>query len=177
MLDTANKARLESVSAPHASLWLDMKPTRNPHNILDPITYQTAMKLHLGVPLALHNEKCKYCNHSLDTLGHHALTCKKGGYVNTRHNTIRNTILGFTRQARITAYKEKGSHGSDRTRPADILMNPFGDLRSPQAVDVTIVSPLTIENLKSGAGNKGGMKGAVARAEEKKITLNSPARD
>ena len=175
MLDTANKARLESVSAPHASLWLDMKPTRNPHNILDPITYQTAMKLHLGVPLALPNEKCKYCNHSLDTLGHHALTCKKGGYVNTRHNTIRNTILGFTRQARITAYKEKGSHGSDRTRPADILMNPFGDLRSPQAVDVTIVSPLTIENLNSGAGNKGGMKGAVARAEEKKITLNTPA--
>ena len=112
MLDTANKARLESVSAPHASLWLDMKPTRNPHNLLDPITYQTAMKLHLGVPLALPNEKCKYCNHPLDTLGHHALTCKKGGYVNTRHNTIRNTILAFTRQARITAYKEKGSHGS-----------------------------------------------------------------
>jgi len=54
-------------------------------------------------------------------------------------------------------------------------MNPVGDLRSPQAVDVTIVSPLTIENLNSGAGNKGGMKGAVARAEEKKITLNTPA--
>jgi hypothetical protein len=51
--------------------------------------------------------------------------------VNTRRNTIRNTILGFTRQARITAYKEKGSHGSDRTRPADILMKPFGDFRSP----------------------------------------------
>jgi hypothetical protein len=54
-------------------------------------------------------------------------------------------------------------------------MNPFGDLRSPQAVDVTIVSLLTIENLNSGAGNKGDMKGAVARAEEKKITLNTPA--
>jgi hypothetical protein len=51
-------------------------------------------------------------------------------------------------------------------------MNPFGDLRSPQAVDVTIVSPLSIENLNSGARNKGG---AVARAEEKKKTLNSPA--
>jgi hypothetical protein len=76
MLDIANKARLESVSAQHASLWLDMKPTRNPLNILDPITYQTAMKLHLGVTLALPNEKCKYCNHLLDTLGHHALTCK-----------------------------------------------------------------------------------------------------
>jgi hypothetical protein len=55
MLDTANKARLESVSAQHASLWLDMKPTRNPHNILDPITYQIATKLHLAVPLALLN--------------------------------------------------------------------------------------------------------------------------
>ncbi len=56
MLDIANKARLESMSAQHASLWLDMKPTHNPHNIVDPITYQTAMKLHLGVPLALPNE-------------------------------------------------------------------------------------------------------------------------
>jgi hypothetical protein len=126
------------------------------------------------VPLALPYEKCKYCNHPLDTLGRHALTCKKGGYINTRHNAIRNTILAFTRQARITAYKEKGSHGSDRTRPADILMQPFGDLRSPQAIYVTIVSPLTIENLNSGAGNKGGMKGAATRAEEKKITLNAP---
>jgi hypothetical protein len=53
-------------------------------------------------------------------------------------------------------------------------MNPFGDLRSPQAVHVTIVSQL-IENLNSGAGNKGGMKGAVARAEENIITLNTPA--
>ncbi len=84
-------------------------------------------------------------------------------------NTICNTILGLTRQVRITAYKEKGSHGSGRIYPVDILMNPFGDL---QAVDVTIVSPLTIENLNSEAGNKRGMKGAVARAEEKKITLN-----
>jgi hypothetical protein len=50
ILDTANKARLESVSAQHALLWLDMKPTRNPHNTLDPITYQIAMKLRLGVP-------------------------------------------------------------------------------------------------------------------------------
>jgi hypothetical protein len=54
-------------------------------------------------------------------------------------------------------------------------MKPFGDLRSPQAVDVTIVSPLSIENLNSGARNKGGMKGAVARAEEKKIVLNTRA--
>jgi hypothetical protein len=37
------------------------------------------------------------------------------------------------------------------------------------------MSPLIIENLNSEAGNKGGMKGAVARAEEKKITLNTPA--
>ncbi len=101
MLDTAKKARLESVSAPHASLWLDMKSTRNPHNLLDPITYQTAMKLHLGVPLALPNENV---NTVIIHLIHHALTCKKGGYVNSRHNTICNTILDFTRQARITAY-------------------------------------------------------------------------
>jgi hypothetical protein len=115
----------------------------------------------------------------------HALTLKKGGYVNTRHNTIRNTILGFTRQARITAHKEKGSHGSDRTPtgPADVqasftaaARNPFGDLRSPQAVDVTIVSSLTIENLKSGAGNKGGMKvaGPPVGGTEENNCLNTP---
>jgi hypothetical protein len=31
----------------------------------------------------------------------HALTCEKGSYANTGLNTVRNTILVFTRQARI----------------------------------------------------------------------------
>jgi hypothetical protein len=55
-------------------------------------------------------------NYQLDTLDHHALTCKIGSYVNTRQNTDHNTTLAFTRHARITVYKEKGSHA--QTEPA-----------------------------------------------------------
>jgi hypothetical protein len=111
------------------------------------------MKLYLGIPLALLNEKCKYFIFPM----------------NTGHNTICNTILSFlARQVRIAAFKEKSSQSSDRTRPADVLIHTFGHLRSPQEVNVTIVSPLTIttiENVNSGAGIKKGMKGAVTIAE------------
>ena len=173
-LNDIGKARLESLKAKHASLWLDMKPMRWPINqILAPSEYQTLIKHHLGVPLAEPGECCRYCNATLDVMGHHHITCMKGGMAMSVHNRMRDCLLKIAGMARIGAKKEMGAHGSNNSRPADVLLSPFGsdsNLRF-KAVDLTIISPLCYENMQEDRP-WGGQQGAVQKAEMKKMADN-----
>ena len=82
----ANKARLLSVSAPHATSWLSGIPSTSQGLHLDPIDFRVAVKWWLGQDTS-QGSQCSFCPaHSLDPLGHHALTCKCGGDVVLRHN-------------------------------------------------------------------------------------------
>ena len=86
----ANKARLLSVSAPHATSWLSVIPSTSQGLHLDPIEFRVAVKWWLGLDTS-QGSQCAFCPaHSLDDpLGHHALTCKCGGDVVLRHNALR----------------------------------------------------------------------------------------
>ena len=61
-----------------------------------------------------------------DPLGHHALTCKRGGNVVTHHNKLRDTLAAETcRRAHQSVKVEAGSnhtHDHSHTHPADILV-------------------------------------------------------
>jgi hypothetical protein len=75
--------------------------------------------------------------------------------------------------ARIGAKKEMGAHGSNNSRPANVLLSPFGsdsNLRF-KAVDLTIISPLCYENMQEDRP-WGGQQGAVQKAEMKKMADN-----
>ena len=53
---------------------------------------------------------CPFCPaHSLDSLGHHALTCKHGGDVVTRHNRLRDVFAESCRRACVGVQVEVGS--------------------------------------------------------------------
>ena len=69
---------------------------------------------------------CPLCpNCALDPLGYHCVTCKSGGDVTTRHNTLRNAVHSTFQRAGLSAHLEVGcGWGKDnaRTRPADILV-------------------------------------------------------
>ena len=74
----ANKARLLSVSAPHATSWLSVIPSTSQGLHLDPIEFRVAVKWWLGLDTS-QGSQCAFCPaHSLDSLGHHALACKCG---------------------------------------------------------------------------------------------------
>ena len=52
---------------------------------------------------------CPHCPaHSLDPLGHHALTCKHGGDVVICHNRLRDVFAESCRRACISAQVEVG---------------------------------------------------------------------
>ena len=81
---------------------------------------------------------------TLDHLGHHAVTCKYGGDMVTRHNMIRDILVETCRQAHIGVKVEVGNNLSrdhSKTRPADILL-PNWFLGRTAALDVSITSPL-----------------------------------
>ncbi|KAL5517624.1 hypothetical protein EMCRGX_G003206 [Ephydatia muelleri] len=106
---------------------------------------------------------CPFCPGTvLDPLGHHAVSCRHGGFVVTRHNLLRD----------ILSVKIKVGYGLSleniNSRPADILVQSW-DRGHLAAFDVTVTSPLTpaILNISSI------YEGAAGRvAEARKHTTN-----
>ena len=92
---------------------------------MDPPVFQVAVKWWLGLDTS-EGSLCALCPDSaLDHLGHHAVTCKYGGDVVTRHNMIRDILVETCRRAHIGVKVEVGSNLSrdhTKTRPADILL-------------------------------------------------------
>ena len=154
-MSCANKARLLSVSSPHASAWLSVVPSEVMGLHLNPCELNTAVKWWLGLNPHSGNDSpqtCPLCPESmLDPLCHHSVTCKRGGgggggggEVTNRYNLLRNAVHEACRQASLSVRLEAdGGLGKDKalTRPADVLVsNPSGSASA--AYDITVTSPL-----------------------------------
>ena len=151
----ANRARLLSVAAPHASSWLSVVPST-------------------GLGLHLESKMCPFCpDTALDPLGHHAVTCRHGGDVVIRHNRLRDEVFDLCRRAHLSVSVERG-HGLTRdlahTRPADILIAGW-DRGKPAALDLTITSPLCSAILSESCHQAGA---AALAAEARKLHSNGP---
>ncbi|KAL5464058.1 hypothetical protein EMCRGX_G033016 [Ephydatia muelleri] len=130
----ADKARLLSVSLPHASAWVSVVPSLSLGLHLDPNEFQTAVKWWLGVNPSVSLDgnpmACPLCpNCALDPLGYHCVTCKREGDATTRHNTLHNVV-----------------YNTFQTRPADILITNW-DCGTSAAFDITVASPLNSLNM------------------------------
>ena len=91
----ANHARLLSVSSHHAAAWLSVVTSVGLNLHLEPDEFQIALKWWLGMDTSL-GSCCPYCpTHQLDPLGHHAVTCKGGGDVVLRHNSLTDAFSQF----------------------------------------------------------------------------------
>ncbi|KAL5493834.1 hypothetical protein EMCRGX_G015066 [Ephydatia muelleri] len=93
----ADKARQMSISSPHASAWLSVTPSEGLGLHLDPPVFQIAVKWWLGLDTS-EGSQCTLCPGVLDHLGHHAVTCKYGGDVVSRHNKIRDILVETCRR-------------------------------------------------------------------------------
>ena len=151
-----DRARLLSVSSPHASAWLSVVPSPGLNLHLEPAEFQAAIQWWLGIGVA-HGSLCPHCPHSLDPLGHHALTCKHGGDVVNRHNRLRDVFAESCRRACIGVQVEAGSGlGRDEhhTRPADVLATNWM-LGKPAAFDFAVTSPLNSSTLHEASVTAG----------------------
>ena len=111
----ANKARLLSVSFPHAASWLSVPPCERQGLHLDPAQFQVAIKWWLGLDTS-GGTQCALCpEKSLDPLGHHTTTCKRGGDVVFRHNRLRDIVVETCRRAHLSIHP--GSRSKPFSRP------------------------------------------------------------
>ena len=165
----ADKARLLSVSSPHAASWLSVVPSENLGLHLDPPVFQVAIKWWLGLDTS-EGSQCALCpGNTLDHLGHHAVTCKYGGDVVSRHNRIRDILVETCRRAHIGVKEEVGNNLSrdhSKTRPADILL-PNWFLGRTAALDVSITSPLNpVTLLEAGVSATAAAQATEARKHQ-----------
>ncbi|KAL5481549.1 hypothetical protein EMCRGX_G021737 [Ephydatia muelleri] len=165
----ADKARLLSVSSPHAASWLSVVPSENLGLHLDPPVFQVAIKWWLGLDTS-EGSQCALCPGStLDHLGHHAVTCKYGGDVVSRHNRIRDILVETCRRAHIGVKVEVGNNLSrdhSKTHPADILL-PNWFLGRTAALDVSITSPLNpVTLLEAGVSATAAAQATEARKHQ-----------
>ena len=131
-----DRARLLSISSPHASAWLSVTPSPRLNLHLEPAEFQVALKWWLGIPV-VQGQSCPHCPSCvLDDFGHHSLTCKHGVDVVSRHNKLRDVFYDFCQRACLGPCLEMGCKaGSDsQSRPADVLV-PNWDLGKPAAFD------------------------------------------
>ena len=121
----ADRARLLSISSPHASSWLSVVPSEGLGLHLNPDQFQVAIKWWLGLDTS-GGSLCSLCPDTvLDPLGHHASTCKRGGDAVFRHNRLRDVVAESCRLAHLSVKVEAGSNltpDHSHTRPADVLV-------------------------------------------------------
>ena len=145
MSSITDKARLLSVSSPHAGLWLSVTPSEGLGLHLDPSQFQVAIKWWLGLDLS-YGSCCPLCPEiALDPLGHHAVTCKRGGDVVSHHNKLRDILAESCQRAHLGVQVEMGNNLTN-TRPADLLV-PNWVLGKPAAFDLSVTSLLNPTNL------------------------------
>ena len=152
-----NKARMLSVSSPHASSWITAIPSTRLKMHLESAEFQMAIRWWLGLKTS-DASPCPFCpDLVLDPLGHHATSCRHGGDVVIRHNHLRDIVADFCRQAHLSVRVEAGyglSSDHSNTRPADVLVQGW-DRGSPAALDITVTSPLTPATLRDASSTAG----------------------
>ena len=148
--NAAEASVLEAVSAKHASDWLLVVPSPGLGFRYSPDEYQCLLQSRLRLDLPSSGSVCPVCECTImDSMGHHALTCKKGPDVTSRHNHLRNAVHSFCRQGQLRPLLEQGANrdaAGTMTRPADVLI-PTWSLGKAGAIDVTVVNPLNHNNL------------------------------
>ena len=161
-----DRARLLSISSPHASAWLSVTPSPRLNLHLEPAEFQVALKWWLGIPVA-QGQSCPHCPSCvLDDFGHHSLTCNHGGDVVSRHNKLRDVFYDFCQRACLGPRLEMGcGAGSDsQSRPVDVLV-PNRDLGKPAAFDLSVTSTLQSSALLEASVTAGS---AAMLAENRK---------
>jgi len=120
----AARARLRACGGTGAGAWLLVAPT-SPATALTDLEYKVCSRLRLRVPLALGGpaDRCRNqrsggpgeeatgppngeCSKPLDADGFHALTCRVGGLVIRRHNTLRDIFAWIGRAAGFVSTTE-----------------------------------------------------------------------
>ena len=128
------------------------------------------MKWWLGLDTS-NGSQCALCpGSSLDPLGHHAITCKRGGDA-VHHNKLRSILMESFHNAHLSVPVEADAWLStdlSQSRLTDIIVQDW-DRGKPAAFDISVVSPINSNTLSAARATAGA---ASEAAELRKHTAN-----
>ena len=138
-----DKARLLSLSLPHAGDWLDAAPSSSLNLNFDSRSFGMAMAYRLGLKVFESGDcRADHCSRQMDEQGDHALHCQddhgmKGG----RHDRIRDLVYKEAQRASLSPTMEMpGLVPGSQSRPADVYIPSWMDGKKT-AFDISVVSP------------------------------------
>jgi hypothetical protein len=145
--DRRDKQRLSRLNCEHANAWVTALPSEidGKDTILPPPIFITAACRLLGLPVTK-SMPCPLCQHTfLDSLGDHAICCKKSGDTITRHNRLRNLIYKLADRGLLNPELEKqgilGHTEKSKRRPGDVSI-PNWSYGRALAIDVAVICPV-----------------------------------
>ena len=151
-----DKQRLRRLDCKHANSWLTALPsiTDGRDTVMSPKIFTTAVSRLLGLPVYSNSTPCPLCQQTMDTLGDHALCCKKTQDTITRHNRLRNWIFKLGEIGLLRPQMEKlgllGPTDDSKRRPGDVSFENWKYGRG-LAIDVAVICPLAASHLHQEA--------------------------
>lgn len=160
-MDAMGRTRLLSCSGIGASGWLTAIPFCGSLTLSNE-EFCTAALLRLGLPIpACVSAGSCVCGKPMDDLGRHALVCSKAGWLQRRHDNLRDTFVDILKSAGLSTKIEVIGLFGENSERADILVHRYVDGR-PLLLDITVTTPHTsVENTGASDG-----QGHSARSRE-----------
>ena len=103
MADEEKLKALEASQEKGASSWLNALPLKTQGFLLDKQSFRVAIFTRYGIPLRRLPTHC-VCGAKFSV--EHALTCKKGGFITSRHNEIRRITADFLKEVCLDVEEE-----------------------------------------------------------------------
>ena len=100
--DSKLKRHLDQAREKGASVWLTALPLKSLNYVLNKQDFQDSIRLRYGWEI---DGTPRICACGKKNSPYHALDCKLGGYVSMRHDSVRDTIAFFLREAKCRDVK------------------------------------------------------------------------
>ena len=100
---TENSESTDKAKENRASSWLNVLPLKTQGYALDKQSFRDALFTRYGIPLKRLPSHC-VCGETFSV--EHALNCKKGGFISSRHDEIKRITAEFLREVCIDVEEE-----------------------------------------------------------------------
>ena len=164
--DQRTKARLRSLTLPHAGDFLDVIPSQSLGLAMHSLDFRFVVQYRLGLPVYNSDSPCLVCGKPNDRLGDHAVGCGGDTERIARHDRIRDVLYHAAASAALGPRREVPVSGNSQSRPADVYI-PNWNRGRPAALDLTVISPLQRATLREAATAAGH---ALAIAKRRKLS-------
>jgi len=143
-LDEENVFRLALISRERVSSWLSDVPIYGAGLEWSNVHFRVLLRWWLGLKVSEVGEcNLSKCKGHMSPTGKHALACRVGGDMVTRHNRIRDCVYNIAKEGALAPVKEKYGLLSDapENRPADIFIPSLNGINN-LCLDVAVTCPL-----------------------------------